>query len=153
MIPRKGQKTKNKTNTIEHKITSCCQGWAGMTFWTLGTGIAQPIPKFWEREWEWKLHSQFLGMGTGMRNRIPDIWEREWDLHSRLLGTGMRHWYSREWSGTGMTFKNTVLFGTLSQNGKGPYWFNIIESHFGQTYIFSNANIQKCCYETPIFVI
>ena len=48
-----------------------------MTFWILGTGIgtAQPIPKFWEREWECKLHSQLLGMGTGMRNRIPNVWE------------------------------------------------------------------------------
>ena len=31
------------------------QGWAGMTFGHLGTGMgmAQPIPKLWEREREW----------------------------------------------------------------------------------------------------
>ena len=69
-------------------------GVSGNDFWTLemGTGIAQPIPKFlgmgtgmknsfhnfWEREW--KTHSQFLGTGMGMENSIPDFREREWDI-------------------------------------------------------------------------
>ena len=81
------------------------QGWAGITFGTLGTGtgIAQPIPKVWEREWEWQIAFPTFGNGNGNKNCIPDIWEweREWKLPSRLLGTGMRRWYSREWSGTG----------------------------------------------------
>ena len=119
------------------------QGWAGITFWTLGTGtgIAQNIPKFWEREWEWKitfpnfgnwngndkLHYQLLGMG--MRNQIPKWeWEHEWKLQSKLLGTGMSHWCSRELSGTGtgMTFKNPILFGILSLNGEGQIQFHIL---------------------------
>ena len=29
------------------------------------------IPKFWEREREWKKHSQFLGTGTGMKKSFP----------------------------------------------------------------------------------
>ena len=66
-------------------------GVSGNGFLTLGTGtgIAQPILKFWEREGKIafptfgngngddKFHSQFLGTGTGMTNSIPNFWERE----------------------------------------------------------------------------
>ena len=66
-------------------------GVSGNDFWTLGTRtrIAQPIPKFWERERKIafptfgngngndKFHSQFLGTGTGMTNSIPNFRERE----------------------------------------------------------------------------
>ena len=65
--------------------------------------LLSPFPHFGNGNGNEKLHSQLLGMGTGMRNRIPDIWQREWDLHSRLLGTEMRHWYSRGWSATTAT--------------------------------------------------
>ena len=39
-----------------------------------------------------------------MRNCIPNFWEREWEwkIHSQLSGTGMGGWYSRDWSGTGI---------------------------------------------------
>ena len=88
------------------------QGWAGMTFWHLGTGtgMAQPIPKLWEREREWKIAFPTFGNGNGNENSIPNFWEREreWKFHSRTLGTGMRHCYSREWPGTGISSQNWV---------------------------------------------
>ena len=79
------------------------QGWAGMTFWHLGTGMgmAQPIPKLWEREREWKIAFPTFGNGNGNENSIPNFWEREWKFHSRISGSGMRRCYSREWLGTG----------------------------------------------------
>ena len=51
-----------------------------------------------------KLHSQILGTGTGMKNSIPNFWEREreWKNHSQFSGTGMGGRYSREWPGTGI---------------------------------------------------
>ena len=51
-----------------------------------------------------ELHSQLLGTGTGMQKFIPSFWEREWEwkIHSQLWGTGMEGWCSREWSGTGI---------------------------------------------------
>ena len=63
-------------------------------FQLTGTGMENCIPKFWEREREWKIafptfgngngndkfHSQFLGTGTGMTNSIPNFREREWDV-------------------------------------------------------------------------
>ena len=36
-----------------------------------GTGMENCIPKFWEREWERKLHSQLLGMRMGMNKSFP----------------------------------------------------------------------------------
>ena len=68
------------------------QGWARMTFGHLGTGtgMAQPIPKFWEREWEWKISFPTFGNGNGKipfpifgnwnGNSIPAFREREWDV-------------------------------------------------------------------------
>ena len=55
------------------------QGWAGMTFGHLGTGtgMAQPIPKLWEREREWKIVFPTFGNGNGNENSIPNFWERE----------------------------------------------------------------------------
>ena len=70
----------------------CHQGWAGMTFGHLGTGtgLAQPIPKLWEREWEWKILFPTFGngngkiwfpiFGNGNGNSITAFWEREWDI-------------------------------------------------------------------------
>ena len=90
------------------------QGWAGMTFWHLGTGtgMAQPIPKLWEREREWKIAFPTFGNGNGNENSIPNFWEREreWKFHSRILGTGIRRCYSWEWlgTGTGMASENWV---------------------------------------------
>ena len=48
---------------LSSKLWALRQGWAGMTFWHFGTRMAQPIPKLWEREREWKFHAQFLGTG------------------------------------------------------------------------------------------
>ena len=68
------------------------QGWAGMTFGDLGTGtgMAQPIPKLWEREREWKISFPTFGngngkipfpiFGNGNGNSIPAFREREWDI-------------------------------------------------------------------------
>ena len=68
------------------------QGWAGMTFGHLGTGtgMAQPIPKLWEREREWKISFPTFGngngkipfpiFGNGNGNSIPAFREREWDI-------------------------------------------------------------------------
>ena len=118
-----------------------------------GMGMENCIPKFWEREWEWKFPFPTFGNGNGNKNRIPNIWEweREWKLPSRLLGTGMRCWYSREWLGTGMgmTFKNPISIRILSQNGEGP---NSIH-HFVQSDIFYIANIQKLCYRNNVSIL
>ena len=66
------------------------QGWAWMTFGHLGTGtgMAQPIPKLWEREW--KISFLTFGNGNGKipfpifwngnGNFIPAFREREWDV-------------------------------------------------------------------------
>ena len=53
------------------------QGWAGMTFGHLGTatGMAQPIPKLWEQEREWKI--LFPTFGNGNENSTPNFWERK----------------------------------------------------------------------------
>ena len=71
---------------------SLWQGWAGMTFGHLGTGtgMAQPIPKLWEREREWKISFPTFGngngkipfpiFGNGNGNSIPAFREREWDV-------------------------------------------------------------------------
>ena len=42
--------------------------------------------------------------GTGMDNSIPEGQEREGNekKHSQNSGTGMKSYYSREWTGTGM---------------------------------------------------
>ena len=58
------------------------QGWAGMTFGHLGTGtgMAQPIPKLWEREREWKSSFPTFGNGNGNEKLIPKLWEREWEV-------------------------------------------------------------------------
>ena len=52
-------------------------GVSGNDFWTLGmgTGMANSIPKFQEREWELKFH-----FGNGSGKYIPDFREREWDV-------------------------------------------------------------------------
>ena len=72
------------------------QGWAGMTFGHLGTGtgMAQPIPKLWEREREWKISFPTFGngngkipfpiFGNGNGNSIPAFREREWDVVIRV---------------------------------------------------------------------
>ena len=43
-----------------------------------------------------------------MKKGIPEIREREGNekKHSQNLGTGMKSYYSREWTGTGMERKN-----------------------------------------------
>ena len=68
------------------------QGWAGMTFGHLGTGtgMAQPIPKLWERERVRKISFPTFGngngkipfpiFGNGNGNSIPAFREREWDI-------------------------------------------------------------------------
>ena len=43
-----------------------------------GTGMENCIPQFWEREQEWKEHSQLLGTGTGMKKSSIFL-EREWE--------------------------------------------------------------------------
>ena len=69
------------------------QGWAGMTFGSLGTGTGMDnsIPEVREREGNWKdpfpqfgngkgmkkNHSQNSGIGKGMKKSIPKIGERE----------------------------------------------------------------------------
>ena len=90
---------------------SCClvchahvrpsQGWAGMTFGDLGTGtgMAQPIPKLWEREREWKISFPTFGngngkipfpiFGNGNGNSIPAFREREWDV---VIPVNDREW-------------------------------------------------------------
>ena len=81
---------------ISHLLVSLSfiplQGWAGMTFGHLGTGtgMAQPIPKLWEREREWKISFPTFGngngkipfpiFGNGNGNSIPAFREREWDV-------------------------------------------------------------------------
>ena len=99
------------------------QGWAGMTFEGsgTGTGIENSIPKVWEREGNWKFHSQNsgtgrewknpfpkFGNGKGMKKGIPEIREREGNEKklSQNSGTGIRGYYSREWTGTGIERKN-----------------------------------------------
>ena len=58
-----------------------------MTFGFSGTGMDQPIPKFWERES--KFHFQFLGTGMGMNISIPDFWGRECDVpFPEIIGKG-----------------------------------------------------------------
>ena len=64
---------------------------------------------------EWLLETNYfwiLGpkLGTGIRNSWylgTGIWE--WKMSSGLLGMGMRRWYSREWSGTGITFNFNLI--------------------------------------------
>ena len=64
---------------------------------------------------EWLLETNYfwiLGpkLGTGIRNSWylgTGIWE--WNMSSGLLGMGMRRWYSREWSGTGITFNFNLI--------------------------------------------
>ena len=113
-------------NTIDDaNIKQSLQGWAGMTFEGsgTGTGIENFIPKVWEREGNWKFHSQNsgtgrewknpfpkFGNGKGMKKGIPEIREREGNekKRSQNSGTGIRGYYSREWTGTGtgMEWKN-----------------------------------------------
>ena len=86
---------------MENMSTVLKPGVSGNDFWEFGNGNGNS-----------STHSQSLGTGMGMTNCIHNFWEweREWKLPSRLLGTGMRRWYSREWSGTGtgMTFRNPI---------------------------------------------
>ena len=92
------------------------QGWAGMTFEGLGTGIENSIPKVWEREGNEKKHSQNsgtggewkkafpkFGNGKGMKKNIPKIRVREGNekIHSHISGNGIRGFHSWEWTGTG----------------------------------------------------
>ena len=42
-------------------------------FLVAGTGMENCIPKFWERDREWKKRSQLLGTGTGMKNSFPNF--------------------------------------------------------------------------------
>ena len=79
-----------------------------IAFPTFGNGNENSIPNFWEREREWKIAFPTFGNGNGNENSIPNFWEREWKFHSRTLGTGMRHCYSREWPGTGISSQNWV---------------------------------------------
>ena len=116
---------------------------SGNDFWTLGTGtgIAQPIPKFWEREREWKIafptfgngngndkfHSQFLGTGTGMTNSIPDFREREWDV----VIPGNDREREREWR---QKIGSNFIFCRK----------NFISHFFSQTYQNCIVNFYKC---------
>ena len=58
-----------------------------------------PILPFYSR-----CDNPFLLTGTGMENCMPKFWEREreWKTHSQTLGTGIGGPYSRKWSGTGI---------------------------------------------------
>ena len=81
---------RQKLNDFSDKLP--CQGLAGMTFGHLGmgTGMAQPIPKLWEREQEWKISFPTFGnrngkipfpsFGNGNWNSILAFREREWDI-------------------------------------------------------------------------
>ena len=44
-----------------------------------GTGIQNCIPKFWEREREWKIAFPTFGNGNGNEKIIPNFREREWE--------------------------------------------------------------------------
>ena len=44
-----------------------------------GTGMENCIPKFWEREREWKIAFPTFGNGNGNEKLIPKLWEREWE--------------------------------------------------------------------------
>ena len=61
-------------------ISNTLPGVSGNDFWTFGNGNGNG-----------SAHSQTLGTGTGMINCIPNFWEREreWKFHSQFLGTGM----------------------------------------------------------------
>ena len=84
-----GPNSMNFPKTSKRPLT---QGWGGMTFGHLGTGtgMAQPIPKLWEREREWKISFPTFGngngkipfpiFGNGNGNSIPAFREREWDI-------------------------------------------------------------------------
>ena len=37
------------------------------------------IPKFWEREREWKIAFPTFGNGNRNEKLIPNLWEREWE--------------------------------------------------------------------------
>ena len=82
-------------NSGFHFVVSSEAGVSGNDFWTFGNGNGSA-------------HSQTLG--TGMRNFIPNFWEREreWKFHSRISGPGMRCCYSREWPGTGREWHRKI---------------------------------------------
>ena len=95
--------------------TGKVQRWAGMIFSTFGTGIAQPIPTFWERQWEWEIAFPRFGNMNGNGYY--------------LLRTGSRRWYSREW----------LRMGIL---GIFPLNLKIRGAKFNPTF-WSNLNISR----------
>ena len=74
-------------------------GGSGNDFWTSGTGTANSIPKFWEREFKkkisflifgnYKFHSE-IGNGNGIENSIPNFQEQEckWKIPFPIFGNG-----------------------------------------------------------------
>ena len=94
------------------------QGWAGMTFGSLGIGTGMdnsnpevreregngknPFPKLGSRKGMKKTYSKNSGTGRALKRSIPKI--REWEgndkIHSHILGTGIGGYHSQEEPGT-----------------------------------------------------
>ena len=102
-----------------------CQNWlntplppgvSGNDFWTFGNGNGNG-----------SAHSQTLGTGTGMINCIPNFWEREreWKFHSQFLGTGMEIPFPNFGNGN-----ETLLFPGMTGNGNGNGIAKLSESFF-----------------------
>ena len=59
------------------------------------------------------------GTGMGIEDCTPKVWEREGlQIHSHILGMGIRRYLSRGWPGTGMEEKNTMFKSEKKNYGK-----------------------------------
>ena len=93
-------------------------------FWTsgTGTGMANSIPIFWERESKWKIPFPIFGNGNGYENSIPIFGngnESE-KFHSRLSGRELedgiprnsreqeREWHHKIWLELSRNFRGML---------------------------------------------
>ena len=85
-----------------------------------GTGIQICIPKFWEREREWKNHSQNSGTGMGGR-------------------------YSREWPGTGIPAHPWLCEHIFASDDKQKIYWKHTEYTYVYTFMYKQMSHNRTC--------